>query len=73
MLNGVIGKNVEYGLNIEKIYRVEIKARAGNGGILEKQRAWTNPVELRERCGEVRSLVCLIFRLRGVKIWEEKD
>lgn len=39
MLNGVIGKNMQYGLNIEKIYRVEIKGRAGNGGILEKQRA----------------------------------
>ena len=36
MLNGVIGKNMEGGLNIEKILRVEIGGRVGNGGIREK-------------------------------------
>ena len=41
MLSGVIGKNMEYGLNIEKIYRAEIKGRAGNGDILEKQHEQT--------------------------------
>lgn len=35
----VIGKNVEYGLNVEKIWRVEIWGRVGNGGLQEKWRA----------------------------------